>query len=593
MARSQLQQAMQHMQAGRLARAEQACRALLHANPRNIQAQRLLGQITRDIGKPEESVRLFQQLHQARPNDLQLLGELGASLTAANQQARALPLLQRAVESMPSAVQWKIWLGKCLLKLFRLPAAIEVLERARAEHDDPEVLLHLANTLSTAGRAAPAERVLREYLKHNPDSIPGLNSLASTLEHQNRLDDAADIARRVLVLNAGNDAARGMIARALRAYGQYDEALATLKPVIEQEPTPERASILAPIYLATKRFDHCKRLIESLLESHNLPNPTKASMVFALAEAHLGLGDHENAFLTFQRANSLYPASFNRDRFEQRYAQIHNVFAPDTLNNAADAKLDARRCVFIVGMPRSGTSLIEQILDAVPRAHGCGELTELPLIIDDLTKQQNAKAPACLSNLSQDQLTRAGQRYLDHLTTHDTDADLLIDKLPHNFEHLGLIHKMLPGAHIIHCQRNPIDTCLSCFFTPLSTWHAYSNDLANLGFAYAQYTDLMRHWRDTCSLPMLEVQYESLVADIETQARRILEFVGLPWDDRYLRFYDSKRTVTTASVEQVRQPIYTTSVARWKRYEKHLAPLIDALREAGVDIPDTISPDPI
>ncbi|VAX42875.1 FIG00446558: hypothetical protein, partial [hydrothermal vent metagenome] len=451
--------------------------------------------------------------------------------------------------------------------------------------DAPEVLLHLANALSTAGHAAPAESVLHEYLEHHPNSIPGLNALAGVLEHQNRLDDATEIARRVLELDAGNDAALGMLARSLRAAGRYDEAFAVLKPVIDQEPTPERIMILAPIYLATKRFDDCLHLIESLLDSHDLPTPTKASTIFLLAEAHAGLGDRERAFLAYQRANALYPASFNRERFEQRYDQIRDAFTPDTLHASPRANLDASRCVFIVGMPRSGTSLIEQILDAHPRAHGCGELIELSHIIDGLAEQQHAKAPACLANLSQSELTKAGNRYLDHITSHAPDADLLIDKLPHNFEYLGLIHRMLPGAHIIHCTRNPIDTCLSCYFTPLSIWHAYSNDLTNLGFAYAQYTNLMQYWQDTCCLPCLDVQYESVITDIEAQARRILGFVGLPWNDACLRFYESTRTVTTASVDQVRQPIYTSSVERWRQYEHHLAPLIDALRTAGVELP--------
>ena len=159
--------------------------------------------------------------------------------------------------------------------------------------------------------------------------------------------------------------------------------------------------------------------------------------------------------------------------------------------------------------------------------------------------------------------------------------------MPHNFEVLGVIERMLPGARIIHCTRNPVDNCVSLYFTQLNAFHGYSNNLDDLGWAYARYRELMRHWEAVCTIPILHVAYEDMVADIETEAHRILEFIGLEWDDRCLRFYETDHAVTTASVEQVRQPIYTSSVARWKRYERHLTPLLDSLRQHGVDLPET------
>ena len=158
--------------------------------------------------------------------------------------------------------------------------------------------------------------------------------------------------------------------------------------------------------------------------------------------------------------------------------------------------------------------------------------------------------------------------------------------MPHNFEQLGLINLLFPDARVIHCARNPIDTCVSCYVTQFSIAHTYSCDLAHLGHAYGEYHRLMKHWRSALDIPMLDVVYEELVADPDAGARRIVEFLGLPWDDACLRFYEAERAVSTASVDQVRKPVYTSSVSRWKRYERRLGPLLAALRQCGVPLHD-------
>lgn len=586
MSRAQLQNAVKLMQSGKHAEAEQACRLAIRANPGDTQAMRTLGQIIRQTGKAPESVRIFQQLRQARPGDVQLIGELGASLTAANQHVHALPLLQQAVKAMPTAVQWQVWLGKCLLKLFNTDAALGVLKQAHeSAPDHPEVLFHYANALLTAARPAHAEPIIRRFLEKNPDSIPGKITLANILEHGNRLDEAVAICREILEKDPNFEAALGTIARCLRAEGRYDEALAILEPLVARNPTANQALAIGPIYIADKRFAECKELFETVLKNENLPNPVRASLTFGLAQAYNGLKDHDQAFRCFKRANDFYPGNFNRNNRLRLYQAIREAFSPDAVAGPR-ARVDASKCVFIIGMPRSGTSLIEQILDSHPRIHGAGELTELPFTLADIGRRIGGNVPACFKDVTQDLLDEGGKRYIDHVSKLAPDADLVVDKLPHNFELLGMIYRMLPGAKVIHCRRNPIDNCVSCFVTQLSAWHAYSNDLSNLGWSYGQYLKLMDYWRETLDQPMLEVKYEETVEDLETQARRIIDFVGVEWDDRCLRFYETERSVTTASVDQVRQPIYKSSVARWKRYGQHLTPLIESLRTAGVELDD-------
>lgn len=575
------------MQAGRIPEAEQACRRALQANPGDMQATRLLGQITRQTGRGAESVRIFHQLRQARPGDIQLIGELGASLTSANQHAQALPLLQQAVEAMPTAVQWKIWLGKCLLKLFNTSAAVKVLEGAHADApDNQEVLFHLANAMLTGGRPAHAEPLIREFLEKHPDSIPGRITLANVLEHENRLDEAVEICQGILEKDPNLDAALGTLARCLRAEGKYDEALAILEPIVAQHPTANQALAIAPIYLAGKRFAECKALFEQVLREEQVPDPVRASLTSGLAQAHQGLGDYDSAFRAFKRSNEYYPKSFKREHRLRLYKEIREAFSPEALKAGPRASIDAGKCVFIVGMPRSGTSLVEQVLDSHPRVFGAGELVDLPSTVGVLAEEMKGQPPSCLKELTQELLDEGGRRYIEQVTARAPEADFITDKLPHNFELLGLIHRMLPGAKIIHCKRNPIDNCLSCYFTQLSAWHSYSTDLSNLAWAYAQYLQLMDYWRTACQIPFLDVQYEDTVADLETQARRVLDFIGLEWDDNCLRFYEVERAVTTASVDQVRQPIYTSSVARWKRYGDHVKPLIESLKAAGVELAD-------
>ncbi|VAX42876.1 TPR domain protein [hydrothermal vent metagenome] len=450
-------------------------------------------------------------------------------------------------------------------------------------------LVH-AQKLLQAGRPTEAEPILRALLAHTPPftaaDIPVMLALSTILEIQNNLDEMIALLRALLELDPASPTALGTLARALRTQGHYDEALAVLQPLANTPATPEAALALCPIYLSLKRNDDCRQLAEAALASPGLPPHTRATLGFHLGQALHNLGEYDLAFPAFKRANESLPRSFRRQHILTLYQGLRTAFSADRLATAPHATLDASNCLFIVGMPRSGTTLIEQIIDAHPLAHGCGELPDIRHIAAEFDKALGNRGPAAFADLTPKHLDHGARTYLDRMAQLAPEAAIVTNKLPHNFELLGLINRMLPGARVIHCRRNPLDTCLSCYFTNLGPAHSYATDLADLAFAYAQYTKLMRHWQAACDLPILDVQYEALVAETETFARNIIEFVGLPWDDRCLRFYETSRAVATASVDQVRSPIYTSSVARWKRYDKHLDPLLTSLRTAGVELPD-------
>ena len=231
-------------------------------------------------------------------------------------------------------------------------------------------------------------------------------------------------------------------------------------------------------------------------------------------------------------------------------------------------------------MPRSGTTLVEQIVSSHPQVHGAGELLSFERIEKTITKQYEASSPypECVSLCKDSILFRFSTEYLAELGNHSQDAIRITDKMPDNFLRIGLIKTLFPHAHIIHCQRNAMDTCTSIFLNYFADGNKYSFDLAELGQYYLDYTRLMDHWSSLFSSEILDVQYEDLVMNQEIVSRQLIEYLGLEWNENCLDFYSNKRAVRTASNLQVRQPIYKNSINRWKHYEKHLEPLIAILK---------------
>jgi hypothetical protein len=245
---------------------------------------------------------------------------------------------------------------------------------------------------------------------------------------------------------------------------------------------------------------------------------------------------------------------------------------PDAVNHGA-------RPVFIVGMPRSGTSLVEQVIATHPQAFGGGERHEISSISQKLSvwKGSDKEYPECLADVPAEVFSTFADDYARYVTALAPGITVMTDKMPENYRHLVLIRLLFPEARIIHCTRDPVDTCLSCYFQEFSGSYDFSYDLADLGAHYVEYKRLMDYYRDDVGMPMLEVNYEEMVADTEGLAREIIDYCTLDWDEQCLRYYESDRVVRTASYDQVRQPIYTSSVERWRHYEKYLTPLLEAL----------------
>jgi hypothetical protein len=315
-------------------------------------------------------------------------------------------------------------------------------------------------------------------------------------------------------------------------------------------------------------------------------------LCFAMGKVCEDLADYDKAYSHFARGNALarrlMPFDYERERrFIER---LQKVFDADLLASTRPISGTGRTPIFVIGMPRSGTTLVEQIVSSHPLVHGAGELNCLMRIATQVARRGGGEVfPEGVARLSAADLADAASEYLRCSGHTEESEPFLTDKLPANFLLVGMIRLMFPNARVIHCQRDPIDTCMSCFKHYFPSGQRYSYDLVDLGRYYRLYQELMAHWHAVLPGFVYDIQYETLVADQERETRRLLEFCGLPWDEACLDFHRARRAVKTVSVAQVRRPVYQSSVQIWRRYEKHLRPLMDALgigadgRQAGVD----------
>lgn len=450
-----------------------------------------------------------------------------------------------------------------------------------------ETLANLGNVLLVAERLEEAVRFLRKALKQKPNSAIVLNNLARALHMLERHEEALQRAKHAIALDSQLVDARATLAQGLAELGRYDEARATMAQAIELAPDQARFYYYWGQITRWTADDPRLTALEALAQkAPSLPHDDQVNLHFALGKAYADCGDIERAFRQQIEGGAL-------QRRLLRYDEASTLSELDALC-ALDAKWMTRHQrggdpsplpIFILGMPRSGTSLVEQILASHPKVKGLGERVTLNEAIAEVcgTNTIPPLLPQRAAHWSSAQLRQLGALYIKAISRSvPAGATRITDKLPANFRFAGLIHAALPNARIIHTRRDPVDTCLS-IFSILFSGHSqlYSYDLRELGRYYRAYEKVMAHWRNV--LPpgvMLEVQYEEVVDNLEQQARQIIAHCGLEWDDACLEFYKAERPVRTISHAQVRQPIYRSSVGRPRPPHNLLLPLLEAL---GVD----------
>jgi tetratricopeptide (TPR) repeat protein len=434
----------------------------------------------------------------------------------------------------------------------------------------------MGNTFQELGKLDDAVSSYQKAISLNPNYVEAHNNLGHTLQKQGRLEEAITSFQRALALKPDITEARINLATIYTDLGRFDSAESVLSRVLEFEP--EHPGAWAAKTGLRKMTSEDGQWLETALKLAADPNLTSEEMIamqFAIGKYYDDTGQYDLAFPAFRQANVLRrqaAGEFNRAEFSRLIDALITIYNVAFMQRQTEEPNPSKLPTFIVGMPRSGTSLAEQIIASHPSAFGAGELNFLLERLDH--------AALLSESHDMDFIRGIAASYEEHLRRYSAEAIRIVDKMPSNFLRLGLIHAMFPQARIIHIMRNPIDTCLSIYFQNFLSSHAYATDLDDLAFYYCEYDRLMHHWRKVLPTDrFLEVPYESLIDNQAEWSRRIIEFIGLEWDERCLDFHETERKVGTSSNWQVRQKIYHSSKARWRNYEKHLGPLLSLVRD--------------
>ncbi len=432
------------------------------------------------------------------------------------------------------------------------------------------------------GRVREHEEAIKHFqhvLARKPNLVAALGALGKSYTAAGEAELALPLFEKATRRQPDHPALRFDHANALIALGRMDEAADLLQENIRlgyHVAVSYRA--LADIRKFSSESAEFRAILKKLEES-NLDQVDRMYLHHAAGKILNDIGRYDEAVDQFQASKIAAGHGFDIEAFRRRVDTFIASFTPQLLKSKATFGTPSEVPVFIVGMPRSGTTLTEQICASHPAVHGAGELNRLGTVLrtagySQAPKGSIKKPPQALTA---DEARSMAADYLSFIQRISPSSARIVDKMPHNFQYIGLIALLYPNARIIHCTRDPIDNCISCFFNTFNEKHGYNTDLHTLGLYYREYKRLMDHWNALLPGRIYECNYETMIQDQEAESRRLIDFLGLSWDDACLRFYETDRSVTTPSRWQVRQPIYASSVKRWKKYENKIQPLIEAL----------------
>lgn len=548
---------------GRGAEAEAASRHVLELRPDNAEAYNNLAVAMELQDRIDDAEACGKRAVELDPNHLEAHINLGNLYFRKGALADAAEMYQRAEEIDPTNPMASGNLGVVLRRLGDLAGAEEACRRAiKLKPDYPEGYNALGNVLVARGDIAGAVDAFRAALTYRDGYLEARANLAGALFKSGDLDAAEDMYRETVARFDRFAGAWSGLGTVLLAKGDTAEAQeAFLSAIGAHEGLGDAWVNLAAAGALTQ--DHEKQLADLLEDAPE--NDQTAQLLFALGAAQDQRGDTATAFETISRGNAMRRSllegagqGFDADRFDAWVDAMIEATGKNTLEQAKGAGDSSDIPVLVVGMPRSGTTLVEQIISSHPMGSGAGELDALSRLVPDL--------PDSLSTLAPDQISELAADYLKGLRAGRGEAARIVDKTPFNVFLLGLAQMLLPGAKVIHCRRDPADTALSCYFTNFAQGLTWTTDLTDIARMQAAQDRILAHWNNVLELPILEVNYEDLVRDQEGESRRLIEFLGLEWDPACLDFHTAGTAVLTASNWQVRKPIYGNAVGRAKAY---------------------------
>lgn len=536
-----------YLLAGDETRARKAREKFLERSPSGRALAEAHGQ--RRVGNAAEAERICEDVLKSDPGNSDAMRMLASIATADERYVVAEGLLKRLAKLSADHYLAHSELGRFLGDRGRIPEAIDEMQvAARLGPDIADNHKVLGDLLSVVGRVSEAHDAYREALRVDPENTAAI-------------------------------AGRG---HTLRILGQSDEAIAAYEDCTERRP-----EIGDPWWsLATMRgykFSAPQiEVMKSQLKSPDNEENSRINLAFALARVAESQDRYDDAWAYYEQGNGMRRGQVKYDPVQTEIAHNATIHAcdEDLFEHAPATDFESPGPVFILGMPRSGSTLVEQILSSHSMVEGCGELPYIVMLTSTLRdpNDDDTHYPEAMHRMSAEQLRAIGESYLYHTRSHrNTDLPFFTDKMPANFAHVGLIHLALPQARIIDARRHPLDTCIGNYRQLFAQGKNMTYDLFEMAEYYLEYHRLMEHWDETLPGRVLRVRYEDVVEDLEGQTRRMLDYCGLPWEDACLEFHRNDRPVNTASAEQVRRPIYAESVNYWKNYEDHLQEIKDIL----------------
>jgi tetratricopeptide (TPR) repeat protein len=574
---------MLHVQMGQPDSAARLLAKAVEYNPAAADVRNNYGMVLHSLGRYDEALAQYDKAIAANPRHAVAFNNLGNTFASLHRPDEAIERYRQALIIEPRYAEALNNLGIVLQAVGRVEEAIARFEAALAVRPDfAGVQLNLATVLIALGRNTEAVAAFSKAIVTQPGNPMAHFGLGNALRAVDRPEEAIAHYRRACVLQPKLAATHASLGVALQEVGRIDEARTCFDKAIEIEPNRPSHYLKLTINATLAPGDPRIVAMEALADHpDSLPKDEQVALYFALGKALADIGSHERSFTYLLTGNALHRQHLHYQEAQTigRLRRIREVFTPALMRRRQGAGDPTRRPIFIVGMPRSGSTLVEQILASHPSVFAAGEM---PAFRDALAALPDpTKYPENIHTLPDVGLRQFAADYLAKIeaiaASRRMSRKRITDKLPTNFRYMGLIHLAMPNARIIHTYRDPIDTCLSCF----STFFAgvpFAYDLAELGRYYRAYEQLMAHWRGL--LPqgaVLDVRYEDLVSDLAAQTRRIVEYCELEWDDACLTFHQSTRPVRTSSVVQVRRPIYQSSVGRWRPAAEVLRPLLNGL----------------
>jgi tetratricopeptide (TPR) repeat protein len=567
---------------GRLVEAISHYEQALAIKPDLAEARGSLGNALRALDRPHEAMVQYRKALVIRPDHAEAHNNLAGVLLMLGRSEEAIAHYRQAIAIRPDYAEARFNLGNAFSELGRHDEAITNYEKAIAiRHDFAGAHNNLGNALQKLGRFDDAIVHYRRALGITPDYADAHRNLGNALLALNRNEEAIAHYEKTLAVNPSQAEVHNIVASAHHVLGHSEDACRAYERAVQL--APQRGALhlslasLKPFTVGDNRLVALENLAADMTK---LGAEDRIAVHFALGKAYEDLKLPDQSFHHLIEGNALKRRQMTYDEAAtlRTFKRIQQVFT-DALMHQKDGGGDLSAVpLFVLGMPRSGTTLVEQILASHSRVFGAGEREDFRQAALSLRGADGAAYPEVIPTLTDQELRQLGSRYVDHIRAAAPAAERIVDKMPLNFCFIGLIHLALPKARIVHVRRDPVDTCFSCFALLFAGNQPYTYDLGELGRYYGAYAALMEHWENV--LPqgaMIDVRYEDVVDDLEGNARRIIAHCGLEWEDRCLAFHQTRRPVLTASSVQVRQPIYHNSVGRWRPYAHLLRPLLQAL----------------